>query len=244
MKRWAVVTVFLYSLILVLLTAPLLLFANGGWWGRQNEGITLETCWELYQTWGYWTWLGVMGLGAALLLLVPVDLSQRRQVPRRKLLVPIFTAAFFFANIFFGGLVAFACALKGDNALEYFIKLADDGAGVWMSLALVIALLWAVWAWVFYRVTRADAPEALMARLGRWLLRGSILELLVAIPSHVIVRHKENCCAPLGSFWGIATGLTVMLLCFGPGVFFLFAERFAKKQVTVRKSAKRGRLIR
>ncbi len=238
MKRWAFVTVFLYSLILVLLTAPLLLFANGEWWGRQSGGITLETCWMLYQTWGYWTWLGVMGLGAALMLIVPVDLSQRRVVPQRKLLVPVVTAAFLFANVFFGGIFAIACAVKGDDALEVFFKLADGFYSGWVMLALVIALLWAVWAWVFYRVTRADVPEVLMARLGRWLLRGSILELLVAIPSHVIVRHRENCCAPAGSFWGITTGLTVMLLCFGPGVFFLFAERFARKQVATRKITK------
>jgi hypothetical protein len=185
-----------------------------------------------------------MGLGAGLLLVVPVDVSQRRAVPQRKLLVPVFTAAFLFANVFFGGVLALACAVKGDDALKFFSQLGEDDASVWISLTLIIALLWAVWAWVFYRMTRADGPEALLARLGRWLLRGSILELLVAIPSHVIVRHKENCCAPLGSFWGITTGLTVMLLCFGPGVFFLFAERFAKKQVAVRKTTKRGKLIR
>ena len=35
---------------------------------------------------------------------------------------------------------------------------------------------------------------------------------------------------PLGTFWGIATGISVMLLCFGPGVFFLFVERFKRLQ--------------
>jgi hypothetical protein len=34
--------------------------------------------------------------------------------------------------------------------------------------------------------------------------------------------------APAGTFWGIATGISVMLLCFGPGVFFLFVERFER----------------
>ena len=64
-----------------------------------------------------------------------------------------------------------------------------------------------------------------LKRATRWLLRGSILELLVAVPSHVIVRRRDDCCAPAGTFWGIATGISVMLLCFGPGVFFLFVER-------------------
>jgi hypothetical protein len=32
----------------------------------------------------------------------------------------------------------------------------------------------------------------------------------------------------MGTFWGIATGISVMLLCFGPGVYFLFVERFER----------------
>ena len=52
--------------------------------------------------------------------------------------------------------------------------------------------------------------------------------LLVAVPSHVIVRRRDDCCAPAGTFWGIATGISIMLLCFGPGVFFLFVERFQR----------------
>jgi len=60
------------------------------------------------------------------------------------------------------------------------------------------------------------------------LLRGSILELLIAVPSYVIVRRRDDCCAPAGPFWGIATGISIMLLCFGPGVFFLFVERFQR----------------
>jgi hypothetical protein len=36
---------------------------------------------------------------------------------------------------------------------------------------------------------------------------GSILELLVAVPSHIIVRRRGDCCAPLGTFCGTATGI-------------------------------------
>jgi hypothetical protein len=63
-----------------------------------------------------------------------------------------------------------------------------------------------------------------------WLLRGSILELLIAVPSHVIVRQRDDCCAPFATFWGIVTGISVMLISFGPGVLFLFAARIRRKQ--------------
>ena len=81
---------------------------------------------------------------------------------------------------------------------------------------------------MFYRYAKDDDPNALVKRSTRWLLRGSILELLVAVPSHIIVRRRDDCCAPMGTFWGITTGISIMLLCFGPGVFFLFAERIRR----------------
>jgi hypothetical protein len=34
----------------------------------------------------------------------------------------------------------------------------------------------------------------------------------------------------MGTFWGIVTGISVMLLCFGPGVYFLFVERCRRLQ--------------
>ena len=71
----------------------------------------------------------------------------------------------------------------------------------------------------------------MLKRITRWLLRGSILELLIAVPSHIIVRRRGDCCAPAGTFWGIATGISIMLLCFGPGVFFLFVARFKRLQL-------------
>ncbi|MBU6409324.1 MAG: hypothetical protein KGR98_02950, partial [Verrucomicrobia bacterium] len=89
---------------------------------------------------------------------------------------------------------------------------------------------WIVWTIVFRHFADSDDPDSLLKRSVRWLLAGSILELLVAVPSHVIVRRRGDCCAPAGTFWGIATGISIMLLCFGPGVFFLFAERFRRLQ--------------
>src|SRR5204863_9629271 len=93
---------------------------------------------------------------------------------------------------------------------------------------IIITVLWLLWALVFYRFAKNDDPNTIVKRTTRWLLRGSILEILVAVPSYIIVRNRHGCCAPFGTFWGIATGLAIMLFCFGPGVFFLFAERFRR----------------
>jgi len=47
----------------------------------------------------------------------------------------------------------------------------------------------------------------------------------VAIPAHIYVRQKDYCCAGVGTFTGMAFGFSVMVLAFGPGVFFLFIRR-------------------
>jgi hypothetical protein len=228
MKRWAILTVLLYALLLLLLTSPFLFLALGKWWGNTNYCFSnFAETFEVYKSSGYWIVLAVFLLGQALLLLAPVDVSRRRLTPRRKLLAPIIISAFLFANVVFGALFSAACAIWSDGPFDLSNKLGDTKW--WVILCLVVGSLWIIWGVVFYRATKRCEPQDAVARMVRWLLRGSILELLVAVPSHIIVRNRDVCCAPLGSFWGIATGLTVMLLCYGPGVFFLFVARIQKK---------------
>jgi hypothetical protein len=83
-----------------------------------------------------------------------------------------------------------------------------------------------VWGIVFYRYARGT-PDA-VTRAVTWLLRGSVLELLIAIPSHVIVRRRDECCAPIGTGIGISTGLAIMFLSFGPSVILLYQKRIEK----------------
>src|SRR6266568_917308 len=247
MKRWAVLTVSLYGAVLALLTVPVVfvLFLGKSEQGAVTPLMSLADVLSWYKEWGYWVWLAVMLAGQALLLVVPVGLAERRPPARRGLWVPTLTASFLVANVFFGAVLSIACAALGDgagSALEWLGKrifenplwshptqqltqAANGDAAVWRGIASTIVLLWIIWGVVFYRYARADDPQALTKRATRWLLRGSILELLVAVPSHIVVRHRNDCCAPIGTFWGIVTGISIMLLSFGPGVFFLFVER-------------------
>jgi hypothetical protein len=55
-----------------------------------------------------------------------------------------------------------------------------------------------------------------------------VLELLIAIPSHIVVRNRHVCCADIATFIGISFGISVMLLSFGPVLFFLFADRWRR----------------
>jgi hypothetical protein len=177
--------------------------------------------------------------------MLPVNIAERRLPARRPLKIPVILTGFFLANLFCAGIFCLACAALKDNAL-YVFSLVDllcghvsrnngqiseiqttNWGGI-SSAVIIVAIFWLIWALIFRRFAKSDDENSLLKRSTRWLLRGSILELLVAVPSHVIVRRRDDCCAPAGTFWGIATGISVMLLCFGPGVFFLFVERCRK----------------
>lgn len=251
MKRWAVLTVAIYVAMLVLLTVPVVYLTFGdGIWG-ENNGVALKEILTGFKDWSYWAWLVVMAAGQALLLFAPIKVKQRRLTPKRPLLVPVLTTGFFLAVLLFTGGLSLLCLLFKDKAFEIFnvtgqLAVRDiqerpylkflfrgpiagiAGADYLLGMIAIMALCWVAWALVFYLFARADKTPTLVQRSTRWLLRGSVLELLVAVPSHIIVRNRNDCCAPIGTFWGITMGISVMLICFGPGVFFLFAERFGR----------------
>jgi hypothetical protein len=235
MKRWAVLTVLLYAAVLLLLTAPALWIAFNGW---SEKGVSMTNALTMYLRWGYWLWLAVLFAGQALLLLLPIHIAERRLPARRPLKIPIIVTAFFLANLCFAGLLTILCLYFQEDGIDffgYFLPLKPNRVSpAYFSMefgAVVTGLaFWIIWTVIFRSFARTDEPDSLLQRSTRWLLRGSILELLVAVPSHIIVRRRGDCCAPLGTFWGITTGLSVMLLCFGPGVFFLFVERFKRLQ--------------
>ena len=156
--------------------------------------------------------------------------------------------------MFLGGALAIIAAFTGDyldkvfgapvTATEQMIQLIPGLASTLAKFGLMpngdqlfivhllslVALFWLLWGLIFHHFAKSDEAETLVQRTTRWLLRGSILELLVAVPSHIVTRQREDCCAPMLSFWGIVTGISVMLMSFGPGVLFLFARRMRRKQ--------------
>ena len=222
MKRWAILTVGLYLIAFVLVTTPAFLIGFAGW-APKPEGI--GTLLEGYSSYVTWIWLAVLATGQALLLLVPVHIAERRPPARRSVYTLAIVTAFFLANLLFAGAMSIGPVVLKDGVWDNgnllgFPNLAIAGA----------VIFWIFWAVVFSRIANTVSPEAFFNRCIRWLLKGSILELLVAIPSHIIVRRRDECCAQFFTFWGIAAGISVMLLCFGPGVYFLFVERFRKLQ--------------
>jgi uncharacterized BrkB/YihY/UPF0761 family membrane protein len=98
------------------------------------------------------------------------------------------------------------------------------------NFSVTVLASWGIWAMVF-AVYYRRAPHR-MANAIHWLIAGSVLELLVAVPAHVIVRRRHDCSAPGVTAFGIITGTAVMLMCFGPAIVTLFLHRRQRYRAT------------
>src|SRR4051812_27885199 len=206
LKRWAVLVAGLYCLLLFLLVAPLAMICWVKWSSQPPAGLKFEMSFsdllDGYKEWGFWVWLAVLVTAQALLLLVPLDLRERRLTPRVSILVPMGTAAFLLANLFFAALLCLSLTVFGDKALDAIGTLGSlmvknpatnrvfTVAGVTsntfgdtftflMGFFQLLGVFWLIWAFIFYRTAKQDAPDSLLGRTTRWLMRGSILELLI-----------------------------------------------------------------
>jgi len=212
MKRWAWIVAALYAAVLLVLTVPVCWLAFG-------QPANVREAFSLFANGPYWLWLAVMLISQIALLAVPVRVASHRPVTRG----PIWR------TILAGGFMAGGLAAGGALSIYEFV-VRNKGHGDWfLWLAIGLAVMtWLIWALVFSRLSRRSEPADLVSRQCRCLLKGSALELLVAVPTHVVARHRDYCCAGALTFIGLTMGVSVMLFAFGPAVFFLFAERWKR----------------
>ena len=96
---------------------------------------------------------------------------------------------------------------------------------MWSILAAAIAV-WFMWSIVFIAMTRTRDPQSIGMTLHRWLIAGSLAELLIAVPTHIVVRRRQECCAGLFiSGFAIAIGAGVMIIAFGPSALFALSQK-------------------
>lgn len=209
MKRWALLVVVLYFLILVGLTWPL------GFLALKHDVKVSDLFFSRY----YWSIIGAMVLGQAVFLMAPVQFAGRRPVTRRSLLPAVLASGLMIGLLGLGlALSLYEFTAKGvtdDN--KWFLRFFSGGGALWL-----------LWMAFFYRLSRGRDPRDAFNQKCRAILAGSILELLIAVPTHIVARHRDYCCAGFETFFGLAMGLAGMLFSFGPGVFFLFVDRWNK----------------
>ncbi len=211
MKRWPVWIALLYAATLVALTVPAmrLVFI----FHKEDLGAA-----PLFESWEYWAWIVILMLNQWALLSLPADLANKRPAGKRSLVFQV-TASALSAGLLIAGLaVSLSEAVKGD---------ASFGHTGWIFFG-ALGVSWLFWARVFAAWGRKLETGDLVKRTCRTLFKGSVLQLLVVVPCHIYVRSKDYCCAGIGTAIGLACGLAVMLVSFGPGVFFLYAGQWKK----------------
>lgn len=212
MRRWAWIVAGLYAALLLVMTVPAGLLAFAPKVGPKEAAETITN-------WTYWLWLAVMFASQLAFLAVPVRVASLRPVSQGPLWRTIFAG-----GLMAGGLVAGAFL----SIYEFVVRDQAHGNGfAWVAVGLAV-LTWAIWAVVFFRVSRDTEPVDFVSRQCRILLKGSVLELLIAVPTHVVARYRDYCCAGMLTFIGLTMGVSVMLFAYGPAVFFLFVERWKR----------------
>ncbi len=220
MKKIAWFVVLAYLAIFVVLTLPVIVASWADVIFLQDNGSFNEV-FEVFSSVEYWVFIGILLLCEAGLLLLPMRIERRRPVARRHVLLPIILAGFLAGALLFGVLFSLYEFVFGEQTSK-----GDELIG-WLSLACGL-VLWVVWGVVFFRISKNKEPRSMVLQQCKRLLQGSVIALLVAVPTHIVARCRDYCCAGFYTFIGITFGIAVMLLSFGPGIYFLYAERWRK----------------
>jgi hypothetical protein len=225
MRKWGIVISAFYALILLVLILPALAFSI---LEPPTVGDFKRELLEAYQKRFFWFPLGIFISGQGLLLFLSVDTSFKRLKPRAHIAVSCTVAALLMGILTAAGVWSLGFGIVGDKFGDTFLPNADVAVAT-------CGALWLLWGILFYFYFRDSS--AVVTHLVSWLLRGSVLELLVAVPCHIIVRRRHDCSAPIVTSFGIATGLAIMLLSFGPSVLFLYKKRLDSYPQPPRPSA-------
>ncbi|MHC5118577.1 MAG: hypothetical protein ACYSOH_00970, partial [Planctomycetota bacterium] len=229
--KWPFVTILLYGVFFVLLLIPIMFMIFTGF-GRPDTDVNsfdlddwIEFYGELFSfsEFGVFiAWAVILAILAAqaCLLIVPVRIKHQRPKARRGIWFTAIVAALLYTVLLFFAALSIVAAVWGDEISE----------PVFWVLVGILPLNWIGWSIVFCLFSRSMEPESYIRRLMRWLIGGSILELLIAVPSHIIIRHRDVCCAHGLTAAGLTTGIAVIFFAFGPGLYFLYADRIRGKQ--------------
>ena len=205
MRNWGIVVTAFYAVIVMLLFSfGVVLLAEDWWafdsWDQSDVGGLLLLA--LIPT-------AFLVSGQTLLLVLSVDTSWRRLKPQRHAKVTAGLVGLMIGILTVAILFAIAMAHSGDNIEivigSWFTDTWVENLSEASSFTLFLAIVTLIW--------------------GCWGVKGSVLELLVAVPCHIIVRQREWCCAQYVSAYGIAAGIAIMLMAFGPSALFLYKRK-------------------
>ena len=101
--------------------------------------------------------------------------------------------------------------------------------GLYYIFAILI-VSWLLWTIIFiFRYREAD-PDSIPGKILKIALLGSVLEMVLLAPMHIITSARGHCFAGLLTALGLLAGLCIALWSFGPGIFLLFLRHYKKQK--------------
>jgi hypothetical protein len=223
MRKWGAIIIVFYALIIAGLLVPV------GTALLDKGRPHVQGAYTIYEQWQAWIPVGILLASQALLIFLSVDTSFKRLKPRAHILVTCILTGTLLTILAVAAILCLGFANYGDEFFDRVLRAfsMQPGSGQWvefcLKLAASVGTIWLLWTIIFYVYVRNS--NELITRATSWLLKGSVLELLIAVPCHVIIRRRNYCCAPYVTNFGIVCGIAIMLLSFGPSVLMLYKKR-------------------
>jgi len=141
-------------------------------------------------------------------------------VRKRRLIIPVIIAAVMMTVLIAGITLALA-------------ELIFESPGDWFDYAFwaIVALSWLAWGVIFFIWGTKTQRYKTLRNFVSTMFAGSLLSLMISIPSHIIVSKRPGCLVGLGTVLGIYSGVFVMFWAFGPGIILLFLREIRKAQL-------------
>jgi hypothetical protein len=217
MRKWGIATLLIYMLFLLYFLYPL---------GSIYKNTDLQSVADLikvYQLPDFWIFFVIYCLAFLVLTVLPVFYKRDDLKKRGHIRLTVSMAALLQAILIYAIVINITVFIHDD--LPFYILAIHPALGR-IGVYIGIFILWIGWGMIFYAYCKQQKSN-LLSRLIKVIFKSSIAELLVAVPAHIYVTKKDTCTLPVVTFYGIATGLAIFLITFGPGIVFLYQKKIA-----------------
>jgi hypothetical protein len=158
--------------------------------------------------------LGLMIMSQAIFIFGTGTIELCKPIKRRRLLLPTIAASL---------MIAILAGALSMSLAEFFIVDTHNRAENISCGGFLVS--WLGWGILFYVYTRKKERFQVMRRLATAVFSGSLIELLAAVPLHLVVSRRPGCFVGLSTMMGIIAGIYVMFWAFGPGIALLFIKK-------------------
>ena len=169
----------------------------------------------------FWTIfvLGITLISQILFIFTAGTVNLCQPIRRKRLIFPVIIASLMISVL----VLSLFTALR-----ELLINKTEFPDNFWL---IIFGLNWIGWSIVFLISYKNIERYKTLKNLINILIGGSLIELLVTIPSHIIVAKRPGCFVGMGTAFGITGGISVMLWAFGPGIILLFLQQKYKAEL-------------